>query len=470
MKITLLLVFGLVCSTYAFIDQLDQMSTEDLYKLCDQVNDKKNQLWTPFSCDRREDKVDYGASGKKFKAAHPELDASTLNPVILLPGLGGSGLDAQVHKKDAPAWYCFKNHDWFRIWFAVEELVVQPCWMDNLNVSFNTSNGFYENTEGVNIRPHDFGGVKGVAYLDYIGSLPVVFAPYYASVIKSLEEIGYEAGKSIRGAPYDWRLPATYLNTIGWYKNLTNLIEETYELNGNLPVHLVTHSMGGPTALYFLNFMSQEWKDTYIASFIPIAGPWTGSPKALRAILSGDNFGLSFAGLDILSKLRIRNIARQSGGVMELVPNTDLNTANSTFVTVQGVNYTIAQFPQLFKVAGTPASIPVYYDTQKLVESLSAPNVPVHCLYGWGVPTEHYYDYTDGDFSKDPIIYEPDMGDGTVPLYSLQECKRWEHSQSQDVQVVEFNLRGHSDILKDDEFLQHFLSVITGATNTTSSR
>jgi len=333
--------------------------------------------------------------------------------------------------------------------------------MDNLNVTFDAATGNYSNTEGVQIRPTDFGGIEGVAYLDYKFGIPIIFTSYYASVIKSLEEIGYVAGQNLHGAPYDWRIPAPFIGTVGWYSMLQQLIETTSQANGNLPVHIITHSMGGPTGLYFLNNMPQAWKDTYVASFIPIAGPWTGSPKALRAVLSGDNFGLSFAGIDVLSKIRIRNIARQSGGVMELVPNVDLNTANTTFVTVQGTNYSIADFPALFKVAGTPASVPVYENTQTIVQDLVAPNVPVHCLYGLGVATEIFYDYTDANFDKDPVIYDNDLGDGTVPLYSLQECQRWQHTQSQSVTVNEFNLRGHSDILKDDEFLQYLLGIVT---------
>jgi lysophospholipase-3 len=467
MKFTLLFVLALACVAYAFdaFEALKELPKEDLYKLCDQINDKKNQLFVPFSCEREEDKIDHAAAGKKFKAMN-NVDATALNPVVLLPGLGGSSLEAQVHKKETPAWYCIKNHDWFRIWFAVQEIVVQPCWMDNLNVTFDPATGNYTNTEGVQMRPTDFGGIEGVAYLDYKWGIPIVFTSYYASVVKSLEEVGYKVGQNLFGAPYDWRLPATFTETIGWYAMLQNLIETAYQGNGNLPVHVVTHSMGGPTALYFLNSMPQAWKDTYIASFIPIAGPWTGSPKALRAILSGDNFGLSFAGIDILSKKRMRDIARQAGGVVELIPNTDLNTANTTFVTVSGTNYTIADFPALFNVAGTPATVPVYKSTQNIVQDLVSPNVPVHCLYGYGVPTEIFYDYPTGNFGEDPTIFDNNLGDGTVPLYSLQECQRWKHSQSENVAVREFNLLGHSDILKDEEFLQHLLAIVT-ATNTT---
>jgi len=332
--------------------------------------------------------------------------------------------------------------------------------MDNLALTFD-SDGNYSNTAGVNIRPTDFGGIEGVAYLDYAFGIPVVFTGYYNNVIKSLEHVGYKPGENLFGAPYDWRYPAPYTGTVGWYAMFQELIESAYTQNGNLPVHVITHSMGGPTALYFLNSMPQTWLDTYIKSFIPIAAPWTGSPKALRAILSGDNFGLSFLGIDILGKMGIRNIARQAGGVIELIPNVDLNTMNSTFVNVKGTNYSIADFPALFNVAGTPSTADVYATTQTIVQNLHAPGVPVYCAYGYGVNTEVFYEYPDANFDKDPIISDNDLGDGTVPLYSLQECNRWTSQQSQPVNVKEFNLVGHSDILKNDDFLQYLLSIVT---------
>jgi hypothetical protein len=36
-------------------------------------------------------------------------------PVVLVPGLAGSVLQAKLHKDTAP-WFCFKNSDWFNIW------------------------------------------------------------------------------------------------------------------------------------------------------------------------------------------------------------------------------------------------------------------------------------------------------------------------------------------------------------------
>lgn len=39
--------------------------------------------------------------------------------------------------------------------------------MDNLDISFDPTTGAYNNTAGVLLEPVDFGGVTGVAYLDY---------------------------------------------------------------------------------------------------------------------------------------------------------------------------------------------------------------------------------------------------------------------------------------------------------------
>lgn len=85
---------------------------------------------------------------------------------------------------------------------------------------------------------------------------------------------------------------------------------------------LVAHSMGGPTALYFMNNMGAEWVSAYIEGFIPIAGPWSGSPDALRAQVEGTNFGLELGDISIINMNRIASIARQSGTYDSLLPSS----------------------------------------------------------------------------------------------------------------------------------------------------
>ena len=74
--------------------------------------------------------------------------------------------------------------------------------------------------------------------------------------------------------------------------NLTELIEETYEINNFTRVVLIGHSMGNVNILYLLNHKTSEWKDKYIEAFISIAAPWGGAVKSLRMIASGDLLNL----------------------------------------------------------------------------------------------------------------------------------------------------------------------------------
>jgi lysophospholipase-3 len=114
-------------------------------------------------------------------------------------------LEAHLNKEDSPAWYCFKTYDWFRIWLSLSELFVQDCWIDNLKINFDPSTGLYNNTYGVELRGIDFGGVDGIDYLDKVWGIPIPFTSVYATIISSLEELGYVAGVNLRGVPYDWR-------------------------------------------------------------------------------------------------------------------------------------------------------------------------------------------------------------------------------------------------------------------------
>ena len=66
------------------------------------------------------------------------------------------------------------------------------------------------------------------------------------------------------------------------------------------------------------------------------------------------------------------------------------------------------------------------------MDKLTPPVVPTYCLYGYNVSTLISISYPD-DFAGHGSNYIPtpgtydmsDLGDGTVPLQSLQECKSW---------------------------------------------
>lgn len=72
-----------------------------------------------------------------------------------------------------------------------------------------------------------------------------------------------------------------------YFSQLKTLIEETYTLNNQRKVVIITHSLGGLFGLYFLNHMEQSWKEKYVQAYAPIASPFAGAAKVMRLFASG---------------------------------------------------------------------------------------------------------------------------------------------------------------------------------------
>ena len=69
---------------------------------------------------------------------------------------------------------------------------------------------------------------------------------YYRPMVQFLTAQGYTAGRDLHAAPYDWRMGPDGLGVRGgMYDKLQALVESSFKNNGLLPVHLVTHSLGG---------------------------------------------------------------------------------------------------------------------------------------------------------------------------------------------------------------------------------
>jgi lysophospholipase-3 len=249
---------------------------------------------------------------KIMQTEHKRSSSVKLDPIILVPGLSGTALEAKLEGVQGPHWICRSNCDWYRAWISFSELVpeVVDCWFHTLDVLYDEKNNTYSNNKGVSMRPIDWGGVKGVDYLDRIFGYPVWFSAYFAPLIAALEGAGYVTGQNLRAAPYDWRLPNHHDDFV---PKLKALIEETYYSNGNSAVHLLCHSMGNLRLLDFLDDQDKAWKDKFVTSWIAVSAPWSGSPKAIRTLISGDNYDFKFGSVPIINQIKIRDLARQAG-------------------------------------------------------------------------------------------------------------------------------------------------------------
>ena len=86
------------------------------------------------------------------------------SPVILVPGLGGSSLDADIQSDDSRANILCPKKKRFHIWFSVAEVFNQRCQFEELTLPYNKTTKMFDSIHpGIEIMPLDFGGVRNVS-------------------------------------------------------------------------------------------------------------------------------------------------------------------------------------------------------------------------------------------------------------------------------------------------------------------
>ena len=180
--------------------------------------------------------------------------------------------------------------------------------------------------------------------------------------------------------------------------------------------------MGGPVSLYFLTrIVNQEWKDTYIHSYVPLAGAWSGGNAILSNLLSGPVATSGFEAF--FGSLPLRSLYRTFPSFYLLLARASVWN-DTVLVATPTRNYTAREFQQLFTDAGYPMG---YSQFSEIDMGFPAPNVPTYCFYGLGVPTPMSFIYDNGFPDAQPTVVEGD-GDNSVNRPSSEVCLRWANS------------------------------------------
>ncbi|KAA0724525.1 Group XV phospholipase A2 [Triplophysa tibetana] len=371
-------------------------------------------------------------------------------PVVLIPGDLGNQLEARLDKPSVVHYVCYKKTaDYFTLWLNLELLVpvAIDCWIDNIRLLYNRTTHLTEAPPGVDVRVPGFGKTFSVEYLD---PSKQSVGMYFFTIVQSLVELGYTRDDDIRGAPYDWRKAPN--ENKEYFLQLQHMIEEMAEKAGG-PVVLIAHSMGNMYTLYFLNHQPQAWKDRYIKAFVSLGPPWAGVAKTLRVVATGDNNRIP-----VISPLKIRSQQRTAVSTIWLLPYAHSWPPNKTMVSTPNTTYTVKDYQRFFKDIDYEDGWAMREDTEPLVSALKPPGVPVHCLYGTGIPTAESFNYTtfpDGE----PTVINGE-GDGTVNLLSAIQCKRWMGQQTQPVYMTELPGNEHVAMLSNMTTVSYIKNVL----------
>uniref|UniRef100_A0A914GV13 Uncharacterized protein n=1 Tax=Globodera rostochiensis TaxID=31243 RepID=A0A914GV13_GLORO len=330
------------------------------------------------------------------------------NPIVLIPGDGGSRLKANLTGKPSVVHYFCERQTskYFALWLNLEQFgpFAIDCWADNMHLDFNSSSGKATDLAGVNVRVPGFGHTRTVEWLDASKRSP---SRYFAPIVSSLIAWGYRRGVDVVGAPYDWRRTPEEL--IRYFAKLRSLIEQIFHANGNRKVIVLAHSMGNPLANFFYNkFVDKAWKDTFLLAHISLAGAWGGSAQVVKLFASEANFSQ---------------------------------------------NYTLSNLDKFFADIQYPQGFDQWKSASRALV-LDPPGVKVYCIFGIGVDTPEQFEWTHSWFFPDyqPYIRYGD-GDGTVNRRSLEVCERWGRTTPEGVAVHRLNGTDHLGILSEPRTL-----------------
>jgi len=210
------------------------------------------------------------------------------HPVYLIPGFVTTGLELWEGKECADKY--FRERLWGSTSTAQAFLSDRDCWATHLRLDAETG----LDPENIRLR-----AAQGFGAADYfIGNYWV-----WSKIIENLALVGYGPNNMYMFG-YDWRLsPRRLQERDNYFTLLKSSIENSVKQHGEKVV-LISHSMGGNTMIWFMNWVEADrkigggggggvWVDKHIKSFVNVAGPLLGTSKALSAMLTGDTSDMS---------------------------------------------------------------------------------------------------------------------------------------------------------------------------------
>ena len=239
------------------------------------------------------------------------------------------------------------------------------------------------------------------------------------------------------------------MKRIRYYEALHQLIEDSYNRNGQTPVTLVAHSLGGPVSLYFLSkYVSSDWKASRIKQFVSLSGAFGGSFKIIFDLISGDQQNIIHA-----RPLVLREALRSFPSFVFLLPSAGVWGKDEVLVVQPKRNYTAFNYEELFADISYTNGSRMYNEVKNLVSDFPPPNVTHYCYYGSEVRTYVKLRYNSSFPDSQPIHIKYGYGDGTVSERSLQSCRLWRDKQA--LPVIEKPFVGvlHQNMVSDNKVL-----------------
>jgi len=208
---------------------------------------------------------------------------------------------------------------------------------------------------------------SGVSISNVISS--IIGFDYTDGLIQEFIDQGYIENQTLFTFPYDWRYGVSGKYADGSPNGqagktnsdlLKEKIDQILQNTGANKIDIVAHSMGG---LIVKKYVADDPVNQKINKAIFIGVPNTGSVKAVKGLLWGDNMGVYFGPLG-LSDSEMKKISANMPGVYDLLPSEQLYNRSSSFLQTIDYGNNAFTFPQI-PVGGNVAIKDLNYQEYK---------------------------------------------------------------------------------------------------------
>lgn len=137
----------------------------------------------------------------------------------VVPGVGGNRLQAKLNKPSVVSFLCsYTSSDFYDLWLDAKQMLYGfvDCWVDNIRMTYDPESRTTSNSPGVDIRVP---GWSSTDTMEWIDTTYIVqnydYGAYYTYIVNALVDKGYQRGKHLFGAPYDFRKgPSKFVSKI----------------------------------------------------------------------------------------------------------------------------------------------------------------------------------------------------------------------------------------------------------------
>ena len=203
----------------------------------------------------------------------------------------------------------------------------QLLWPDIGKMAISSSDSFMDNLQfGINLSSSVESLMVGGVIKKLETALGLVNFDYIEGLLTEFKNQGYISDANLFTFPYDWRygVSGKYSDGTTNVDLLAQKIKGIMSQTGSDKVDVVAHSMGG---LIVKKYVMDNSADNHIGKAVFVGVPNTGSPKAIKVLLQGDNFGIPW-----LNDAEIKKISANMPASYDLLPTQQYYNAKGSFV------------------------------------------------------------------------------------------------------------------------------------------